>query len=612
VRRAGLTLLALCVAGGLGWAPAAAGAGPGTSGFEQREVDVATQLVFDLGVVDFDGDDDLDVFTTNHNDREVLLANQGDATFRDRLSEVDLDQQPEFPGFDVPGTPPMPQNGVYLFRTPGNDAAEGALRVAVRAEPGEEVTGRIEFLFPVTVNRDDGAEVSTHFDTSQSPARHAIEFTAQGNALIELEPEQMAAPIAVAIDEDQPLSAVFVGALRVRPPAHRFTLHLRDRHGMAWADYNRDDRMDAFIVRGGLKGHVAELGGLIKDELMLGNGSTFADAIATSGLIKGSCRGREASPVDYNRDGLLDLFWGCQASTPALFRQNGDGTFTNRSRGLVRARISGDHFRWLDVNGDGREELLASRSRKLVVYGRSKKGKRWSKRDPTRTFGESPGRVAVADYDDDGDPDLFASAPTGNTLLVNRSGRFRARSPGRVGLPKRGSFAASWVDYDNDGRTDLHVTPQGMYRRVGGRGFRPTGLAKAPAGTLDALATWSDLDGDGARDLLQAYADPGWRAVLLRNLEHENHWLQIELGGPGGSYPAAGASVTVRSGERKQTQWVGQNDGSRYSLGHYRLYFGLGEADRADLVKVKWPNGSIQRVRDVPADQLLHVSFDGR
>jgi hypothetical protein len=55
---------------------------------------------------------------------------------------------------------------------------------------------------------------------------------------------------------------------------------------------------------------------------------------------------------------------------------------------------------------------------------------------------------------------------------------------------------------------------------------------------------------------------------------------------------------------------VGQNDGSRYSAGHYRLYFGLGDSKRADSVKVRWPNGSVRKLHGVRADRLLHVSFD--
>jgi hypothetical protein len=566
-------------------------------------------------VVDFDGDGDLDAFTTNHNDREVLLSNEGGGVFRDRLSEVDLDQQPQFPGFEVPKPPPTTENGIYLFRTPGNDLAEGSLGVVVKAPAGNEITGRIEFLFPVTINASPGDEVSQELDASQVPTRYAVDFTTRGDALIELEPEQMATPIEVTVGPGHPLSRIFVGARGIRPPAHRFTLRLRDRHGMAWADYNRDGRMDVFIARGGLKGRLGELGGLINDELMLGDGSTFHDAIATSGIVKGACRGREASTVDFNRDGLLDLFYACQAplartgGNPALYRQNPDGTFTDRSAGLARTRVTGTRYRWLDVNGNGRDELLAQRSNRLVVYGRSSGG-RWSKRELIRMSGTSLNRVAVADYDNDGDPDLFSAAPTRNTLLENRSGRFLARRPGPRGLPKRGSFTASWVDYDNDGHTDLYAAPQGLFRSTGNR-FRRKGLAASLRTMNDAIGTWFDYNADGDRDLLLYNSDPAFqRSTLLENSEPRNHWLELELTGPGGEYPAAGASVRVRTRNRVQTQWVGQNDGSRYSSGHYRLYFGLGDAKRADSVKVRWPSGSVRQLHRVRVDRLLHVSFD--
>jgi hypothetical protein len=602
----------LALVGAIGLAPAPpAQAGSGQPGFADRSEAIApfaSRLLFDLGVADFDGDTDLDVFTTNHNDRQSLLANQGDGSFVDRLGAVGLSQVPQFPGFEVPAAPTTTADGVYLYRTPGNDAAEGALRVAVRGDPGDEVSGSARFLFPVAVNRDDGADVSIGFDGTVTPPIYTADFTAHGDALIELEPEQMAAPVTLQIDDGVPLSAIHVGPLGVSPSAHRFTLYLRDRHGMAWADYNRDGRIDVFIARGGLKRRVGEFGGLIQDELMLGDGTGFRDAIASSGISKGACRGRGASPVDVNRDGRIDVFYGCQSSNPALWRQNPNGSFTNRSAKLARAGVSGDHFKWLDVNGDGREELLASRRHKLIVFRRSGGG-RWSKRQAVHTFGETRTRVTAADYNRDRDPDVFVASPEGNTLLINRDGALRARRPGRFGLPKSGSFAASWVDYDNDGRTDLYCAPQGLFRRLGNR-FHATGLVGSAATTLDALATWFDFNGDGARDLLRYDVDPAAHATLLENLDHENHWLEVELVGANGAYPASGARVRVRAEGRSQIQWVGQNDSSRYSQGHYRLYFGLGDSESADSVKVRWPDGSTDTFEDVSADRLLALTFD--
>jgi ASPIC and UnbV/FG-GAP-like repeat len=337
----------------------------------------------------------------------------------------------------------------------------------------------------------------------------------------------------------------------------------------------------------------------------------FHDRTASSGLVKGACRGRGTTPVDVNRDGLLDLFWECQGSNPALFVRNPVGTFSSAGAGFVAAGIRGEQYEWLDVNGDGRDELIAFRNHKLRVYRRAGNGS-WHKREAIRTRGYDVRRLAIADYDSDGDPDLFApSATTANTLLVNRSGHFAARAPSSLGLPKKRSVTASWVDYDNDGDTDLHASPQGIYRRVGHRRFKDTGQAAAET-RGDGFASWFDYNNDGSRDLLLGTATPFWHVDLFENQITANHWLQVELEGPGGEYPAAGASVTVKAHGRKQRQWVGQNEGSHHSQGHYRLYFGLGKANRAQWVKVRWPDDSVQKLKRVSADRLLHLSFDAR
>lgn len=129
---------------------------------------------------------------------------------------------------------------------------------------------------------------------------------------------------------------------------------------------------------------------------------------------------------------------------------------------------------------------------------------------------------------------------------------------------------------------------------------------------MDAFATWFDSDSSGSRDVALAWAVREWEATLLANPSRDNHWLQVELTGPGGSYPAVGARVRVRAGRRAQTQWVGQNDGSRFSTGHYRLYFGLRGAPLARSVKVRWADGTTRTFKRVQADRVLHVSFERR
>ena len=81
-----------------------------------------------------------------------------------------------------------------------------------------------------------------------------------------------------------------------------------------------------------------------------------------------------------------------------------------------------------------------------------------------------------------------------------------------------------------------------------------------------------------------------------------------ELRGRAGNREAGGAWVELRAEARRQYQWVGQNDDSHHSQGHYRLYFGLGAAERATGVVVRWPGGGRTNLGTVEADQVLEVS----
>jgi hypothetical protein len=91
----------------------------------------------------------------------------------------------------------------------------------------------------------------------------------------------------------------------------------------------------------------------------------------------------------------------------------------------------------------------------------------------------------------------------------------------------------------------------------------------------------------------------------------KNHWLQLNLVGSAGNLQAIGASVTLVTPEGQQTQEVGSNDGSFLSQGHYRLYFGLGRHGKVDAVKIRWPDGHLQELKDVAVDKLLTIEQPG-
>ncbi len=271
--------------------------------------------------------------------------------------------------------------------------------------------------------------------------------------------------------------------------------------------------------------------------------------------------------------------------------------------------MEGSAFAWVDINGKGGQELLAARKTGFAVYRRRKATLRRVQSIRGRHDGPVQ-KLALADYDNDGDPDVFAASKAGSTLLVNRRGRLRPKKPRSIGLPSR-SLTANWVDYDNDGRVDIHLVRGGLYAQGRNGHFSRTGRARAGGSAEKATAAWFDADADGSRDAVLAVVHRGAGKVaslsLLENIGPVGHWLEVDLTGPPGNRQAIGAKVSAAVHGRTQTQWVGQNDGSHLSQGHYRLYFGLGGATSAS-VKVTWPNGSVQRLGSVKADRMVRVS----
>jgi hypothetical protein len=249
----------------------------------------------------------------------------------------------------------------------------------------------------------------------------------------------------------------------------------------------------------------------------------------------------------------------------------------------------------------------------------------------TYDYWQFDGKLSLTDVDADGDLDVFVASKRGNVMLLNDGGRFRAVDVAGVGLPVE-SAAAVWVDYDNDGRPDLHAVPQGLFRQVAGGRFEATGLLALPENKYQAaIPLWYDRDNDGAPDLLVALEENAslwrwwerpfrskaeekgeddrfrWKLLSYDNIGARNHWLQLNLVGAPGSRQAIGARVTLVTPEGRQVQEVGASEGAYLSQGHYRLYFGLGGRTKADEIRIQWPDGTVQILKDVPADRLMTV-----
>ena len=251
-------------------------------------------------------------------------------------------------------------------------------------------------------------------------------------------------------------------------------------------------------------------------------------------------------------------------------------------------------------------------------------------------------QLAVDDYDRDGDLDVFLAAPGHSKLLANDGGTLVPTDPARTGLPTD-AICATWVDYDNDGLTDLHVLPGGLFRQTKEGAFQATGLLRADGPLGEAHCSWADFNNDGFPDLMVAqplkrpklqvvadnlrkrsivrsaeeywgwfplYRPVLWSLTLYTNAGGSNRWLDLQLLGRDGNSPAIGSLVRLHTASGVQTHQVGHLDGGQKSVGHYRVYFGLGaEASPPDL-EIQWPDGTRQMLAAPGIDEFLVVRQD--
>jgi hypothetical protein len=494
----------------------------------------------------------------------------------------------------------------------------------------EGVRGRLEVTSPVVVRSQEGFRVdTTGKEVAPEVVRTSLRFEAQaggGDALLVLRPRFIGVAVSFELDKGLPLSSVYVGASRISPSAHRFELGLKDRHGAAWADWDGDGRTDLFIARGGLKGEMKNFPEVYSDELFRATGRGFEDVTKTSGLTKQSCRARQVAWVDFDRDARLDLFINCRNGPPQLHRQIAPGRFRDVAATVGLDKAEDGAFLWLDADSDGAPDLFVASAPAFRLYVNEAGRFRAETIEP----GAAPagpdsrrarpfGRPTAADFDSDGDADVFVASPRGNALLLNEQGRYRVLAPPSLGLPAS-ARTASWVDFDNDGLVDLHLIPGGLYRQRPEGRFEATGWLdpqrEAGSPIVEARATWADFDNDGFRDLAMAVLEEKnrpakrWTTSFYRNPGSKRRWLEVRLIGPPGNREGLGAQVTLRTAAGKQTsQAVGAAEGSHYSQGHYRLYFGLGDEPAIESLRVTWADGKMQEVRKPRLDQLLEIPY---
>lgn len=609
--------------------------------FKKQPFEIANYGLFDIGVTDMNNDDRLDVFTANFSALQSLLLNNGSGAFTDVYTPWKMDQDHQFPGLAVlpkESAPDLP--GIYI-----NWVGPKLLVRAHQLDQGIPVSGRIEVLSSVEITDKKNFNVVVTAKELPSKATHSvIEFSGKGEGYFSFTPYIHALPIQFHFAAEQTAENIHVGPGRVTPGSQDFAIQMRDRHGMAWADVNNDNRMDLFIARGGLRGTMGNVPLAFWDELFIGTPTGMEDVGNTLGFAKNGCPGRQAAWIDYNGDNRLDLYVVCgrgEESHPnMLFQQTEDGHFEDVAKQIGLNIPSNGSFLWMDSDHDGDMDLFYSDSQGFFLF-----------KNESGTFSPTPlesngrqrksNKLTMGDYDNDGDLDVFSASAGrgGNILFNNENGRFSPVEPLSIGLPEK-SLTANWVDYDNDGLLDLHTVPDGLFKqRQKGKFVSLSQLAinaggkRSPSYLTDARAAWFDADNNGTRDLLLASEfskkkrfwddwfikltglnkrfgglDYYWNVVFFDNQNTDNHWLQVQLTGFPGNMQAIGAGVTLQTVNGKQFQQVGCAEGSHYSQGHYRLYFGLGQYAEPLSLRVDWPDGKSTEIDRPAGDRLLKIT----
>jgi hypothetical protein len=321
---------------------------------------------------------------------------------------------------------------------------------------------------------------------------------------------------------------------------------------------------------------------------------TFEDATQKAGLGEPTSKTLGVAVLDYDNDGWPDLLLSNDTQPNKLYRNNGNGTFTEK------AVVAGVAF-----SEDG--------------IARAGMG------------------VDASDYDHSGYPSLLITNFSNQMISLYHNegkGLFVDEAPrsdiGRASLLTLG-FGCFFFDFDLDGWPDVLVAnghidadiqrvqanvkyamPPHLFRNNGKGKFEEVTKSLGPAfasARVGRGAAYADINNDGRLDLL--LSTNGGPVYLFRNDAQgpaaSNYSLRIKLIGTKYNRDGIGTTVKLTAGGETQTQML--RSGSSYlSASELVLTFGLAQREKADSIEIRWPSGQVDRISNAPAGQTVTVS----
>ncbi len=590
--------------------------------------------VFDAACADVDGDGDPDLLVNAHQLRDLILfRNEGGMRFRDVARESGLVPEPGVSAILGEPRDPPPEGGFDLYHDrPRGESDLGKWRVRWRSgESRLRFEGTIETNSTILGASATGARLETsadgrsvRFDSEGPAAGGVLEF---GTKFLE-----GTYRFEVRVDGRPEFERARIGPAGIRPASTPVRIVLGDPHGTAFGDADGDGDADLFVSNGAMAGELRPPMEPKSDPFFRNDGGRFRESGAEAGISNPYGRGRCASWIDLDRDGLSDLFVGNLRQPALLFRGRPEGGFAEEAAARGLALEGASSFRWFDADGDADLDLLALAP---LALHRNENGRFEEVPDAAGLpRGAFAGRAAqglfpevsasFADVDGDGDQDLYLAGPRpeGSRLFERRGSSF-VDVTDRSGLPE-GARHAAFADYDNDGRVDLYLVrqtgPNRLFRNEGGGRFadRTRACGLALDGSVGRTALWLDADGDGSLDLFvldrterrpwDSFFDPSGPHRLFRNgAGRSSRWIEVSLRARRSGAGGLGARVRVATENGEQVQVAGDRWFTVYGQSLAPLHFGLGSADRVRALEVSWPSGGRSLHLDVQVNRRVEI-----
>jgi hypothetical protein len=387
--------------------------------------------------------------------------------------------------------------------------------------------------------------------------------------------------------------------------------------GCAFVDYDRDGRLDLFVAN------------YIEMDL------------ATAPVP-------ESGPCLYKSVMVACGPPGLQGGKNILYHNNGDGTFTDVSEasGILKANGTyGLGVLTADLDNDGWPDIyVANDSTASALYQNKKNGKFEDIAIEAGCALSPDGKpqagmgISAADYDLDGNLDLVKTNFAGDTpsLYHNLGGANFEDATFTAGLGAHTQYlgwGCGFFDFDNDGWADIlicngHVYPEVeqlkteagyaqrklLYQNLHNGHFADVSFQVGPGISEPSTsrgAAFGDFDNDGDVDVVVNTVN--YFPQLLRcDSKLEHNWIKVRTIGTKSNRSGIGARVrcvTHPAGETKAHQQIDEvrSGGGYFSQNDLRVHFGLGKAEKVDVLEIRWPSGQVDTVKDLKVNQVVFV-----